>query len=204
MEISWSYPKNLLHKTCWYMMQWWVFSPSILQQQCHNSITFSIPRSTISARADPASKFRGGGDFSNIWQSSHYGFSTVREVMCTSQLCCDKTTDGKMVLHRECCFPNCTKSWWIKLLSLVLGGGAIAPIAPPLSQCIFQPISSASNMGQNTLNTTLKLLCLAVGSSPLYWLKRENFTGWRNDHTFFETRWVLRILDCYWYVKLAK
>jgi len=20
--------------------------------------------------------------------------------------------DGKMTLYRECCFPNCTKSWW--------------------------------------------------------------------------------------------
>jgi len=25
--------------------------------------------------------------------------------------------DGKLALHRECCFPNCTKSWWKKLLS---------------------------------------------------------------------------------------
>jgi len=22
--------------------------------------------------------------------------------------------DGKIALYRECCFPNCTKSWWIK------------------------------------------------------------------------------------------
>jgi len=25
--------------------------------------------------------------------------------------------DVKMALYHECCFPNCTKSWWIKLLS---------------------------------------------------------------------------------------
>jgi len=28
-----------------------------------------------------------------------------------------KPIDGKRILYRECCFPNCTKSWWIKSLS---------------------------------------------------------------------------------------
>jgi len=31
----------------------------------------------------------------------------------SSQNCCDKTMDDKMALYRKCCFPNCTKSWWI-------------------------------------------------------------------------------------------
>jgi len=31
----------------------------------------------------------------------------------TSQHCCDKTMDGKMALYRECCFPDCKKSWRI-------------------------------------------------------------------------------------------
>jgi len=35
--------------------------------------------------------------------------------------------DGKMALYHECCFP--TKSWWKKLLSLVLGGQS--PQLPP-------------------------------------------------------------------------
>jgi len=30
----------------------------------------------------------------------------------TLQHCCDKVMDGKMALYRECCFPDCTKSWW--------------------------------------------------------------------------------------------
>jgi len=47
----------------------------------------------------------------------------------TSQHCCDKTMDDKMALHRECCFPNCTKSWWMKLL-LWVWGWMIVPIAP--------------------------------------------------------------------------
>jgi len=59
--------------------------------------------------------------------NSHNDFPTVREMRHTSQQCCDQTMDDKMVLNRECCFPNCTKSWWIKLLSQVLGGGAVAP-----------------------------------------------------------------------------
>jgi len=46
----------------------------------------------------------------------HYWFTAVREMKYTSQLCCDKTMDGKMALYHKCCFPNCAKSWWIKLL----------------------------------------------------------------------------------------
>ena len=48
---------------------------------------------------------------------THSAFTTVREMKYISQHPCDKITDGKMVLHRECCFPNCAKSWWKKLLS---------------------------------------------------------------------------------------
>jgi len=46
----------------------------------------------------------------------HCGFTTVRETKHTSQHCCDKTMGGKLALNRECCFPNCTKSSWKKLL----------------------------------------------------------------------------------------
>jgi len=56
------------------------------------------------------------GKFSVIF-SSQASFRvhccTVREMKSTSQYCCDKTLDGKIALHRECCFSNCTKSWWI-------------------------------------------------------------------------------------------
>jgi len=48
----------------------------------------------------------------------------------TSQHCCDKLIKGKISSYRECFFPNCTKSRWIKLFSYVLGG-AIGAIAPP-------------------------------------------------------------------------
>jgi len=60
--------------------------------------------------ADLTSKFRGGGDFSNIWQSSLITGSLLKY---TSQHCCDKTMDDKMALHCESCFTNCTKSRWI-------------------------------------------------------------------------------------------
>ena len=39
-----------------------------------------------------------------------------------SQQSCDKTVDGKMALYRECCFPNCTKSRWLKIFLSVLKG----------------------------------------------------------------------------------
>jgi len=45
------------------------------------------------------------------------GFTTAREMKYTSQHSCDKTMDDKMALYRECCFRNCTKSWWVKSLS---------------------------------------------------------------------------------------
>jgi len=68
------------------------------------------------AGSDPASKVREGGRFQYLVVKSHYGFTTVTEMKYTSQHCCDKI-DGKMVLNREFCFPNCTKSWWIEVLS---------------------------------------------------------------------------------------
>jgi len=42
---------------------------------------------------------------------SHYGFITAREMKHTSQYGSDKTTDGKMAQHHQCCFPNSTKPW---------------------------------------------------------------------------------------------
>jgi len=76
-----------------------------------------------STGADPASKFRGEGRFQkHLVVKSQYDFPTVREMKHTSQQCCDQTMDDKLALYRECLFPNCTKSGWIKLLSHVLGG----------------------------------------------------------------------------------
>ena len=72
-----------------------------------------------------------GGNSRNI---SQLGFDTGSyckrdEVGCASQHCCDKTVDGKMTLCRECYFPKCTKSRWVKLL-LQVSGRAITPIPP--------------------------------------------------------------------------
>jgi len=64
---------------------------------------------------------------------SQYGFTTVREMKYSSQHCCDKTVDCTMALYRECCHPNCTKSWW-KLLSYILVWGRSPPLDPPLSK----------------------------------------------------------------------
>jgi len=47
-----------------------------------------------------------------------------------SQHCCDKTTDGKIALHRECCFPNCKK---IMVNKVTLAGfRGWSPQSPPL------------------------------------------------------------------------
>jgi len=72
----------------------------------------------------------GGGRFQwYLVVKSHCGFSTVRGIWYASQPCCDKTMEGKTALYRECCFPNCTKFWWKKLLSYGLGG-AMAQCPP--------------------------------------------------------------------------
>jgi len=61
--------------------------------------------------------------------TSHYGFTTLREMKCTSQHFCDKTMDDKMALYCKCCFRNCTQSWQIGYFVGLLR--AIASIAPP-------------------------------------------------------------------------
>jgi len=75
-----------------------------------------IPAGLSTAGVDPASKLRGrgaiGSQVSLIFDSqSYYGFTTVRQMKYTSQHRCDITMDGQIALYRECCFPNCKKSW---------------------------------------------------------------------------------------------
>jgi len=73
--------------------------------------------SQLRAGADPKPVRVAGAISLYLVVKSHYGFTTVREMKYASQHCCDKTMDDKMALYRECCFPNCTKSWSINLLS---------------------------------------------------------------------------------------
>jgi len=68
------------------------------------------------AGADPASKPRGA--ISVIFGSQvSLRFDYCKRMKYTSQHCCAKTMDDKMALYCECCFPNCTKSLWIKFIS---------------------------------------------------------------------------------------
>ena len=82
---------------------------------------------------DPASKVSGGAISvifgSQVSLRAHY--CKRDEVYFTTLLW--KTMEGKMALYRESYFSNCTNSWWIKLLSWVLGR-AIASIAPSGSE----------------------------------------------------------------------
>ena len=64
----------------------------------------------FASRADPPSRDRGSisvifGGQVLLWV--HYW----KRDEVSSQRCCDKTMDGQIVLYRESCFPNCTKSW---------------------------------------------------------------------------------------------
>jgi len=66
--------------------------------------------------ADPASKVRGAISVifgSQVSARFHY----CKRDEYTYQHCCEKTIYDKFALRRECYFPNCTKSWWLKLHS---------------------------------------------------------------------------------------
>jgi len=44
---------------------------------------------------------------------SHNVFATDTGMKCCSKHCCNKTMDDKIAFYRECCSPNCKKSWRI-------------------------------------------------------------------------------------------
>jgi len=70
-----------------------------------------------------------------------------------------------MALYRECCFPNCTKSWWIKLLSQVLGGRS--PQSPPSG---IRPWlrCRGNTYDQEKTHRALATQCPKVGKSSLW------------------------------------
>ena len=94
-----------------------------------------------------------------------------------------------MALYRECCFPNCAISWWIKLISYVLGE-AIAPIDP-----LDPPL---------VLTVTVKRLKREVLSvTRVEWSDAVKYTcccyGWRPTCVLqFENMWRLCPSPCYW------
>jgi len=60
----------------------------------------------------------GGGQFQQyLAVKSHYQFTPARDMKYALRHCCDKTIDVRIAAYHECCFPNCTKSWWKKLVS---------------------------------------------------------------------------------------
>jgi len=109
--------------------------------------------------AYPASKFRGRFQLYLVIKC-HYRFTTVTEMKYTSRHCCDKTIKGKMALYRKCYFPNCSKSWWIKLLSQVFGG-AILPLGSAPDWC-------STDRSQSDRNTKIAFLVPLSGMKP-YW-----------------------------------
>ena len=71
-----------------------------------------------------------GGDFSNIWQSSHYGLTTVKEMKRTSQHCCGKRMDGKMAFISRVLFSELYKIMVKKVILLYVLRG-LSPHSPP-------------------------------------------------------------------------
>jgi len=92
---------------------------------------------------DPASKLKGSISVIFDIVKFNYRFITIVKMTFTLQNGCDKIVDGKMALYREFCFPNCTKSWSTKLLSLVLGA-EIAPVARWTRPCLMPLFSFLS------------------------------------------------------------
>jgi len=118
--LRWS-KSNLKTEIEWQTKHWTIAADLLIL------VSLLIKDDRVWEASDPASKVRAGRVQKYLVVNSHNDLPTVREMKHTSQQCCDQTMDDKMALYRECCFPNCTKSWWIKLLLQVLGG-TVAPL----------------------------------------------------------------------------
>jgi len=133
----------------------------------------------------------GGWQFQKyLVVKSHNDFPTVREMKHTSQQCCDQTMDDKMAIYRECCFPNCAKSWWIKLLLQVLGGDGRPPLDPPLPQpqasCWYSFVINCCSLLCNDFNEALAYL-------PFFSLKSCEAVI-----SYFILSEVARKMSCFW------
>ena len=106
------------------------------------------------------------------------GFTTVRAMKYASQYCCDKIIDDEMTIYHECCFPNCTKLWSIRLLSQVVGG-EIATLDLPLVQSLWffqfkHPYSRNVSNVQNVIHCWQQhLFCIELLLGP-YWSHRHS------------------------------
>jgi len=70
-----------------------------------------IPAGLTIAGADPVNLVGAISIIFGSQVSLQVHYCKTDEVGYTSQHCCHKTMDDQIALYRECCFPNCKKSW---------------------------------------------------------------------------------------------
>jgi len=96
------------------------------------------------------------------------------------------------IKYRECYFPNCTRSQWIKLLSLVLCR-AIAPIAPPNAPLIALLIVYRVVSTRNVFYAQLHWHASSLLDVPWSWLiwTNELRRYWIERKMCVERKWSL-------------
>jgi len=78
--------------------------------------------------ADPACNFRG--TISEIF-GSQVSLRSHSLLLYRWNILHNKTTDGKMALYHEYCFPKCKKSWWKKVTFVGFRGWDRSPLIRP-------------------------------------------------------------------------
>ena len=104
--------------------------------------------------ADPARKFRGAIRIMFGSQVSWWLRYCKRDQVYLTALLWQN--NGQR--NSECCFPNCKKSWWIKLISWVLGGLSPKSQLPWIGRTCVQTNRSQTNRNIFPMS---RLKCLA-------------------------------------------
>jgi len=140
-----------------------------------------------------------------IGSRATFRFTAVRVMKYTPQHCCGKTVGSKVDLFHQCCSSICTKSWWIKLLPQILGGGIAPHRIRPWSERQYNAAGgevqvnwgvftndSRRNREINTwigkANTSLQKLCRSVIKALSFCCKSFVVLLWQqNDKAFAES-----------------
>jgi len=136
---------------------------------------------------DQASNVSGGILLYNLFASQvsqRLGYCKSLSLLHNTAVTKQRTTEWPYIASNEtfrtwwksdpqllliCCFPNCTKSLWIKLLSLVLGGGDRPTLDPPLvsKRLLLYSLSNFKDMYTIALRQTCSQLHHTVVSRSI-------------------------------------
>ena len=131
-----------------------------------------LPRAT--RFRDGSSQRSQGGAISYLVVKSHNGFRYCKknEVYFTTLLSQNK--GRKIAFYRMCCFPNCKKTWWIKLLSYVIGVDRPPCVAPWLDSCNRLVMRWGCDVcSLNCVKCTPRVVDIWLGPTSLHWVSNN-------------------------------